>query len=146
VAHLVLFGEQDASATSERGKADAALARFQENLDSLERGRIELPSGVDIGTFLLSNGKLNVRPVAPPPARPLTLGKLCNECFSAHSNGAMEANSLATARLHLRQLKRTFGESAVVESLDSRRSALVSNWDLGNRKSGLEPGACRISR
>jgi hypothetical protein len=43
--------------SASRKDADAALARFEENMRLLERGRIELPPGADIGTFLMSDGK-----------------------------------------------------------------------------------------
>src|SRR5437764_8965643 len=61
--------------TAVRSTAETALARFQENLHLLERGRLELPAGAKIGTFLLSDGKLNGHPAAAPPAHILTLGE-----------------------------------------------------------------------
>ena len=61
--------------TESRREAEGVLARFEENIDLLERGRIELPSGADIGTFLLSDGKLASMPSPTPPPKPLTLGE-----------------------------------------------------------------------
>src|SRR5262249_13308873 len=62
--------------TADRGAAETALARFNENLNLLERGRLELPTGADIGTFLLSDGKLTGQPAASPRPQPLALGEL----------------------------------------------------------------------
>jgi integrase len=95
--------------TNNRDDAETALARFQENLNLLERGRLELPPGADIGTFLLSDGKLNGQPVAAPPPRVLTLGEFRDAYIEVHSNGAMEENSLATVRMHLRHIITTLG-------------------------------------
>src|SRR4051794_26504107 len=39
-------------------EATASLARLEENLHDLERGRISLPYGADLDVFLLSDGKL----------------------------------------------------------------------------------------
>ena len=64
--------------TTSKREAEGALARFEENLRLLERGRIELPPGADIGTFLLSDGKLAASPVLVAPPRPLLLKDLCD--------------------------------------------------------------------
>src|SRR5262249_49404813 len=73
--------------TASRCVAETALARFEENLPFLERGRLELPPGADIGTFLLSDAKLNGQPAAAP-ATLLSLGELRDAYVEAHSNGA----------------------------------------------------------
>src|SRR5262245_20788972 len=62
--------------TTCRKDAEAALAGFEENLDLLQRGRLELPAGADVGTFLLSDGKLARKPGSAPAEKPLTLGEL----------------------------------------------------------------------
>ena len=54
--------------TSSLEKAQGILVRFQENIDLLERGRLEVPSDVDLATFLLSDGKLT-RPPKETPGR-----------------------------------------------------------------------------
>jgi hypothetical protein len=100
-----------------RDDAETALARFNENLGLLERGRLELPPGADIGTFLVSDGKLNGQPVATSAPRILTLGELRDAYIDVHSNGAMEENSLATVRMHLRHVMATLGKSFRIGSL-----------------------------
>ena len=103
--------------TAERGAAEAALARFEENLQLLARGRLELPPGADIGVFLLSDGKLNGQPVATPPAHIMTLSELRDAYVELHSNEAMEENSLATVCMHLLQAMATLGKSFRIGSL-----------------------------
>lgn len=103
--------------TTDRGNAETALARFKENLHLLERGRLELPPGADIGAFLLSDGKLNGQPAATPPPHILTLGELRDAYVEVHSNGAMEENSLATVCMHLRNVIATLGGSFRIGSL-----------------------------
>src|SRR5438128_1653006 len=49
--------------TGELKDAQSLLGRLEENLALLERGRLELPPGADLGLFLLSDGKLNRKPV-----------------------------------------------------------------------------------
>jgi integrase len=104
--------------TTSLSDAEIALARFNENLNLLERGRMELPPGADIGTFLLSDGKLNGQPTASPPTL-LTLGDLRDAYVEVHSNGAMEENSLATVCMHLRHIIGTLGKSFWMASLKS---------------------------
>ena len=42
-------------------EAEACLARLEENLRLVERGRLTIPEGADVGRFLLSDGKLEQR-------------------------------------------------------------------------------------
>ena len=51
--------------TTQKKEAEAILHRFDENVVLLERGRLELPEGGDILTFLLSDGKLSGVPSGP---------------------------------------------------------------------------------
>ena len=118
--------------TTSKRDAEGALARFEENLRLLERGRIELPPGADIGTFLLSDGKLATNPVLVAPPRPLLLKDLCDLYVGVQSNGAIEANSLDTIRIHLRHVKKTLGESFPIPTLEV--SHLQGHIDRRSRK------------
>src|SRR5580700_4996873 len=77
--------------TTSKREAEGALARFEENLRLLERGRLELPPDADVGTFLLSDGKLAANPTLVAPPRPLLLKDLCDMYVAVQSNGAIEA-------------------------------------------------------
>ncbi len=93
------------------------MARFEENLQLLERGRLELPPNIDIGAFLPSDGKLNGQAAATPPSQILNLSGLRDAFIDVHSNGAMEKNSLFTVSIHLRHVTATLGGSFQIGSL-----------------------------
>jgi len=118
--------------TTDRAHAETALARFIDNLNLLERGRLELPPDADIGTFLLSDGKFNGAPSALPPQQLLTLGELRDQYLAVHANGSMEENSLDTVRMHLRHVIATLGVSLRVNSLTT--ADLQSHIDRRGRK------------
>lgn len=101
-------------ATADRKSAEATRLRFEENLLLLERGRFDLPPDADLMTFLLSDGKLASQP-APAPI--LALGDVFDRYLAAVGNGSMEANSLEMLELHLRQIRRKFGESFRIQQL-----------------------------
>jgi hypothetical protein len=103
--------------TTSQEDAETALARFRENLHLLERGRLESPAGADVGTFLLSDGKLTGKPAGATRPHILRLGELRDLYVGVHANGAMEENPLDTVRMHLRHLLTTLGSSFAVASL-----------------------------
>ena len=43
---------------TDRREAETCLSRLYENLRLVERGRLTIPDGAEVGLFLLSNGKL----------------------------------------------------------------------------------------
>jgi integrase len=100
--------------TADESEAQSCLARLEENLRLLERGRLALPPGADLPTFLLSDGKLAARPAAP---QALTLQALRDRYLEAHGNGAMEENSLETVALHLRHFLKSFGRKFPPQAL-----------------------------
>lgn len=101
--------------------ANAALVRFEENIGLLERGRLELPEGADIGVFLMSDGKIanKVEPQAKP--RPVTFAELRERYVEVHSNGTLEKSSLETVKMHLRHFERSLGSGFVVATLSLSR-------------------------
>jgi len=117
--------------TTDRRAAEAALARFEENLQLVERGRLELPQNTDIAAFLLSDGKLNGQSAAAP-SQILTLSGLRDGYIEVHSNGALEKNSLATICIHLRHLLATLGSSFRIGSVTA--SDLQGHIDRRARK------------
>ena len=98
-----------------RTQAQAHAEKVDELLALLADGTLTLPEGVDVVTFVLHKG----RPLAPkpkptsddggvpPPGAPLPLSAFADRYLEARSGGSMEANSLATARMHFRHLLRT---------------------------------------
>lgn len=121
--------------TTDRQEAEGVLLRFRENIALLERGRLELPPDADLVTFLLSDGKLT-RPLQSLRAvEVLTLGELRDRYVGAHSNGAMEENSLDTVRLHIRHFVVSLGEKFSVQTL--AHANLQAHLDRRSKKKGL---------
>jgi len=99
--------------TENRKIAEAALSRFAENLGLLERGRLELPDGADVGTFLLSDGKLVGHPTAPKTPQFQALSELRaftvgNGQVEAHNSSAVETERKKQADITLGEIKQRF--------------------------------------
>lgn len=101
--------------TTEAKEAQACLARLEENLRLVERGRLIPPPDADLATFLLSDGNVAHKPTIGNDM--LTLEGLVVEYMAVHSNGALEANTLATRDTHLRHIKDTLGDTFQVKKL-----------------------------
>ena len=43
---------------ADRKEAEAGLVRLEENLRLVERGRLVVPEGADVGLYLISDGRL----------------------------------------------------------------------------------------
>ena len=131
----------------DRKAADAVLARFVDTLGDVERGRLVIPDGADLATFLLSDGRLSERPGAAttPPSSGVRLRELADEYLAAHAGGALEKTTLLTARIHLNHLVAFLGEAFEVSSLtladlqnyatdraddDTRRGTKVSAYTI----------------
>lgn len=125
--------------TASEREAAACLERVEENIRLLERGRLALPPDADLPTFLLSDGRLNERPV--PRAR-LTLDGFRARYLDAHSQGSLEAKTLQTVRTHFTHFVASLGAAFDVQSLSlthlqdhvNRRARCV-----GIRKRSLSP-------
>jgi hypothetical protein len=116
--HLVFrFGGRKfkkALKTTQTEVAEAARVRLDENLRLVGAGRLVIPEGADIPTFLLSDGKLNGKPKLETP---LTLGRLFEEYLEHLPDGTMESNSLYTAKVHMAHFERVLGKGFSVRGL-----------------------------
>jgi len=87
-------------------EAKACMARLEENLRLVERGRLEVPAGADLAVFLVTDGKLNAKPVID---QALTLAEVFERYETQLPEGAKEASTRYTERIHLEHLKRLIG-------------------------------------
>lgn len=95
--------------TSQRKEAIASLGRFETHLRLIEQGLLEPPPpGTDIGTFILSGGKLSGRPSLDERIEPKTLADLFDGYLAAFPKGAKEATTWKTERVHIGHLRRLF--------------------------------------
>lgn len=145
--HLVFrFGGQrfkKALKTAETDVAEAARVRLDENLRLVAAGRLVIPEGADIPTFLLSDGKLNGKPTLPTP---LSLSRLFQEYLSHLPDGVMESNSLYTAKIHMAHFERLLGKTFSVRglSLDDLQGYVQQRGkEKGRRKGRVSPTTMR---
>jgi integrase len=92
-------------------EANACLARLEENLRLVERGRLAVPDGADFGLFLLSDGKLE-RPVQL--VRSVTLAELFADYQTNFTAGAKEVITRAMEDIHMKHVARILGGNTPV--------------------------------
>ena len=81
--------------------------RTDQILQKIKQGWIEVPEGMAITEFIECDGKPPAQRKAP--ACHTTFAKLRDEYVTTFSNGAIEANSLYTCTIHLKQIEKTLG-------------------------------------
>lgn len=89
-------------------------SRTEQLLRALDQGTRELPPGCSITEFIHRDGK------APSPnskAARTTLSELREQYLAVMGNGAVEANSLYTIRLHLDRIQETLGKNFLLSGL-----------------------------
>jgi hypothetical protein len=114
---------------TQRQQVEAILLRLEENVSLVERGRLQAPARADIASFLLTDGHLTQPIKAEAPPKPFTLGELRDLYVAAHSQGAMEANSLQTATMHLGHFVTSLGAAFAIKELTLDDLQHVANAD-----------------
>ena len=104
--------------TKNQRKAEASMHRLEDNLRDYELGRIDIPDGADIATYLLSDGR---RTGKPKPKVTPQLGSIFDEYKNSMPEGALENSTLATIEIHMRHIFRFLGKSMVFDSLDEQK-------------------------
>ncbi len=116
--HTVTIGKVSAH------EADAFAGNVEHLLYQLRRGYAQLPADASITEFVLHNGRIPERPKPPASAKvspeAFSLARLRDAYVAVHENGALEANSLYTLKMHLRHIERTFGPDFDVSKLEQR--------------------------
>jgi integrase len=106
--HAVTIGKvSKAEAAVWKGKIEHLLMRLAQNL-------LELPPGMPIAEFVLTDGK----PVsAASRSATTTFGQLRDSYVAVRSNGSLEANTLSTLQIHLNHIEKTLGKHFLLSSL-----------------------------
>lgn len=99
---------------SEQTEAESCLARLKENLRLVERGRMVVPAGADLGLFLLSDGKLEKPIEIAPRVRLSEVFRVYQTQFTA---GAKEAITRKMEDIHMKHLCRIIGSDTLVASI-----------------------------
>lgn len=112
--HTVTVGEvSQTEAYQWKTRTEQLLLRLRQNL-------LEVPPGVSVADFILFDGKPPVDP-ALSVRKDTTLGDLSSAYLATVSNGAIEANTLATAKIHLAHIESTLGKRFILSGLTHAR-------------------------
>jgi integrase len=97
-----------------RKDAEACRARLEENLRLVERGRLTVPTGADLGLYLLSDGKLErkVEIVRVP-----TLAAMFEKYQTTFTAGAKEAITRRMEDVHIKHLTRIIGGDTPISAV-----------------------------
>ncbi|QJW94198.1 tyrosine-type recombinase/integrase [Frigoriglobus tundricola] len=101
-------------------EADAKAAQVDYLLMRLKQKLITLPDGTDIVSFVQHDGKPPATPSVTVPGAPrqaVSLSHLRDQYLTTHGNGTLEANTLATCRLHFSHLCRVLGGGLTLTEL-----------------------------
>ena len=129
--------------TKNERSAQATASRLEENIRLIESGRLTIPDGADVATFLLSDGKLNSKPQFP---KVMTLGDL----FEAYTEGlptdALEHETLRIAQIHFGHIRRILGErftAAALRHQDLQEYVVQRSKERGKRAQTVSSATIR---
>lgn len=97
--------------TKSESKAKGFQARLEDNLADVERGRLVIPSGGDLMTVLLTDGKLEHKVVVK---KELSFGELLDRYEAELPAGAKERSTRSTEKIHLQHFRRLIGQATAV--------------------------------
>ncbi len=100
--------------TADAKEAEACRGRVEENLRLVERGRLTVPDGADLGLFLLSDGKLE-QPVEL--VRTVRLAELFATYRAQFTTGAKEVITRAMEDIHMNHLARLIGKQTPLSAI-----------------------------
>ncbi|MBI2808181.1 MAG: site-specific integrase [Planctomycetes bacterium] len=107
--HSLTLGKvAKAEADAFAGNVDLLLMRIKQRL-------VQIPTGVDIGDFLLHGG--NVPEAVVAVSERVVFSGFKERYLQVQQNGGMEANSLATVTMHLGHVERTLGKGFPLQEL-----------------------------
>ena len=90
--------------------------RIEHTLMRLDQGLLDWPPGISLIDFLKYDGKPPVDP-ALSVRKDTTLGDLSSQYLATVSNGAIEASTLATSKIHLAHIETTLGKRFILSGL-----------------------------
>ena len=100
--------------TADAIEANSILSRVEDTIRLLERGRLEMPPNADPGQFILSDGKLNAKPVQSPA---ITLKELFSQYHETLLDGAKASVTIDGEKIHHQHLRRHLGASTVAKTV-----------------------------
>jgi integrase len=108
--------------TRSRRAAEACRSRLEDNLHRLKLGTLIVPDGVDLFSFLISDGRISVKSDAAAsslgnPKTSLTLTVLKHRYFDSLPEGNLEKSTIAAMRIHCDFLEKHFGKALLIGNL-----------------------------
>ena len=102
--------------------AERLQTLIEETLQDLERGKLAISEGADVAAFVVSGGKVALKPKAvsipfQPEAKPATVAEIFDTYAETLTPGSKEANTIYTEALHGRHYKRVLRADRRFESL-----------------------------
>jgi len=97
-------------------EAQQCKTRCEQLLMRVRQGILEVPPGIAIADFILFDGKPPVDP-AFAVRKQTTLQELRKGYLETHGNGAIEQNTLCTARIHLTHIEVTLGRKFLLSGI-----------------------------
>lgn len=99
--------------TLDKKEANSKLGRIESTLHDIKVGKLPLPDGCDVGLFVLSDGKLSAKVVAPDNT---TLGDLCDR-YATEKIG-LASSTMVTTNVHIKHLINHFGVKQIAQAID----------------------------
>jgi len=130
--------------TTDIRQAEARQQRLEENIGLVKNGRLTLPDDAEIGEFLLSDGKLDGKPV--PKKKLRTLGQYKGAFLASIPDGSLEENTLSGMHTHFKHVCRVLGKSFPLGSLsleDLQSYVDSRSQDPGSRGQTLSPSTTK---
>jgi integrase len=100
----------------DEGEARATAAKVAYLLMRIKQRLLDVPAGMDILTFLHFDGKPPDTD-RPPRRREMPFSEIRDSFLNTFGNGAVEENTLSTARVHLKHFAATLGEKFPLTTL-----------------------------
>jgi integrase len=103
--------------TRDARSANARLHRIDENIRLIESGRLVVPEDADVGSFLLSDGKLNGAKSNASEQKLRSLRQYSAAFLASIPNGSLEPRTIKGMKTHLKHLERVIGGNFIFTEL-----------------------------
>lgn len=119
--------------TSDELEAKECLARVRENLRRVERGQLAIPATADPVVFLLSDGRVESKPMIE---KPRTLRYLFDHYEANYPATSKEQNTRYTEKIHFRHFLRIIGDIPLNTITTETLQAYVTARQQAKSRSG----------
>ncbi|MCA9128024.1 MAG: tyrosine-type recombinase/integrase [Planctomycetales bacterium] len=129
--------------TRSADKAERMRLQIEENIELVERGRLEVPADADLMAFLVSDGRLTSKRKA---SGQLPLGTLFEKYRESLPRDSHAPESLRISKIHMRHVARILGQGTRLVSItagDLQRYVSKRSEENGHRGRKVSTGTIR---